>query len=141
MAHAESTIRIAAKAEDVMAVISDFEKYPEFLPEIRAVSVLKREGAVCTVQFELQMLMKVSYTLILTQDGDKCLNWELLESKLIKKNTGYWRLVPTQDGMTEVTYGIDLELAGKLPASVNQRMAGQALPDTLKRFKLRAESA
>ena len=41
MAHAESTIRIAAKAEDVMAVISDFEKYPEFLPEIRAVSGFK----------------------------------------------------------------------------------------------------
>lgn len=130
-----------ATPEKVMAVISDFESYTEFLPEIRGVDILSRENNVSTVRFELQMLMKVSYTLTLTQLGNTSLTWELSGSKLLKKNTGYWKLQCNDDGSTDVTYGIDLELAGKLPASVNQRMAGQALPDTLARFKARVEAS
>ena len=124
----------------VMAVIADFERYPEFLPEIRGVSVLSSDNGVSTVRFDLQMLMKVSYTIVLTQEGDSQLRWELSESKLMKKNSGSWKLQPNDDGTTAVTYCIDLELAGKLPASVNDRMAGQALPETLARFKGRVES-
>ena len=69
----------------VMAVLADFERYPEFLPEIRGVSILSSEDGVSTVRFDLQMLMKVSYTIVLTQEGDTSLTWELSESKLMKK--------------------------------------------------------
>ncbi len=140
MAKATSTLQMNAAPAKVMAVISDFERYPEFLPEIRGVSVLDSEDGVSTVRFDLQMLMKVSYTLELTQTGDSALTWELGESKLMKTNSGSWRLHENDDGTTDVTYSIELELAGKLPASVNQRMAGQALPETLARFKKRVES-
>jgi ribosome-associated toxin RatA of RatAB toxin-antitoxin module len=141
MAKAESTLRMNATPAKVMAVLSDFESYTDFLPEIRGVDVLSREDMVSTVRFDLQLLMKVSYTLVLTQEGETSLEWDLSESKLIKKNTGYWKLKANDDGSTDVTYGIDLELAGKLPASVNQRMAGQALPETLARFKERVEAS
>ena len=140
MAKATSTLQMNASPAKVMAVIADFERYPEFLPEIKGVSILGVESNVSTVRFDLQMLMKVSYTLVLTQDGDSVLSWELSDSKLIKMNTGSWKLHDNGDGTTDVTYGIQLELAGKLPASVNQRMAGQALPETLARFKGRVES-
>ena len=129
-----------ASPDKVMSVISDFERYPEFLPEIRAAEVLERSGAVTTVRFELRMLMKVSYSLRLTQQGSDSLSWELVDSKLLKKNSGKWTLEPLEGQQTSVNYTIDLELAGKLPASVNQKMAGQALPDTLGRFKARVES-
>ena len=140
MAQAESTLRMNATPAKVMAVISDFKSYTEFLPEIRGVDILSTDNESSTVRFDLQLLMKVSYTLILTQDGETSLKWVLSESKLIKKNTGFWKLKANDDGSTDVTYGIDLELAGKLPASVNQRMAGQALPETLARFKARVET-
>ena len=140
MAKAESTLQMNAAPAQVMAVIADFASYPEFLPEIRGVEVLSSENGVSTVRFDLQMLMKGSYTLLLTQEGESSLSWELTESKLMKKNSGCWKLHDNGDGTTDVTYGIELELAGKLPASVNKRMAGQTLPDTLARFKARVES-
>jgi coenzyme Q-binding protein COQ10 len=140
MAKAESTVSMNATPAKVMAVLADFERYPEFLPEIRGVSILSSENGVSTVRFDLQMLMKVSYTIVLTQEGDASLTWELSESKLMKKNTGSWKLQANDNDTTDVTYGIELELAGKLPASVNERMAGQTLPETLARFKARVES-
>ena len=141
MAKAESTLQMNATPAQVMAVLADFASYPEFLPEIRGVAVLSSENGVSTVRFDLQMLMKVSYTLSLTQEGESSLCWELTESKLMKKNSGSWKLHDNGDGTTDVTYGIELELAGKLPPSVNKRMAGQTLPDTLARFKARVESS
>ena len=140
MARAESTVQIDASPDKVMAVISDFERYPEFLPEIKVAEVLERSDDVTTVRFELRMLMKVSYTLRLTQVGSDSLSWELVDSKLLKKNSGAWQLKADEGDITSVNYTIDLELAGKLPASVNQKMAGQALPETLARFKSRVES-
>ena len=140
MAKAESTVHMNADPAAVMKVIADFEHYPDFLPEIRGVSVLSTADGVSTVRFDLEMLMRVSYTLVLTREGDSTLSWELSDSKLIKKNNGSWSLKANDDGTTDVTYTIDLELAGKLPASVNQRMAGEALPETLARFKSRVES-
>ena len=86
MAKAESTVRMNADPAAVMKVIADFEHYPEFLPEIRGVSVLSTADGVSTVRFDLEMLMRVSYTLLLTREGDSTLSWELSDSKLIKKN-------------------------------------------------------
>ena len=84
MAKAESTVSMNATPDKVMAVIADFERYPEFLPEIRGVSILSSDAGVSTVRFDLQMLMKVSYTIVLTQEGNASLTWELGESKLMK---------------------------------------------------------
>jgi len=140
MAKAEQSVTVNVSAEQMMAVISNYVKYPEFLPEIRRVEVKSEEGDTAVVLFEIQMIMRVAYTLRLTQPGPNELYWELVDSKLMKVNSGHWKLEPVEADVTLVTYGIDLELAGKLPSSVNKRMAGEALPETLARFKARAES-
>ena len=141
MAKVEQSVTMNASATRVMEVISGYEHYPEFLPEIRRVEVQSREDGICVVLFEVQLIMRVAYTLRLIQKGDSDLEWELVDSKLMKINSGHWKLEPIDESSTLVTYGLELELAGKLPSSVNRRMAAEALPETLARFKRRAEKA
>jgi ribosome-associated toxin RatA of RatAB toxin-antitoxin module len=141
VAKVEQTVTMNASAERIMEVISGYEHYPDFLPEIRRVDVRSREKDTCVVLFEVQLIMRVAYTLRLVKKSQSHLEWELVDSKLMTVNAGHWKLEPAEDGTTLVTYGLELELAGKLPASVNRRMAAEALPETLARFKSRVENA
>ena len=141
MAKVEQSVTMNASAERVMEVISAYESYPEFLPEIRRVNVQSRENGVCVVLFEVQLIMRVAYTIRLEKLSETHLEWELVDSKLMKVNSGHWKLEATRDSQTTVTYGLELELAGKLPASVNKSLAAEALPETLARFKARVESS
>jgi len=63
MPGASRSIVIAAPVEDVFAVITDYEKYPEFLSEVKAVRVTDRRGGEALVHYEVQVLKSIRYTL------------------------------------------------------------------------------
>lgn len=139
MSRAQETIVINAPLARVYAIITDYECYPEFLPEMTAVSVLSRHDNVVVARFDLElMMMRFSYTLRLQEDPP-ALTWSLEEGKMMVANNGAWQLVAEGD-TTRATYALDVELKGLIPRSVRDRLVGTTLPQTLERFKQRAES-
>lgn len=140
MTEAAADIVIAAPIDRVFDVIADYERYPEFLPEIKSVQVESRVDEVATVTFELELIMRLSYTLRLVAERPSRLRWTLERGKMMTENNGGWDLAPTQDGHTKAIYSLELKLKGLVPRSVSTRLAGQTLPQTLQRFKARAES-
>lgn len=139
MSRAEETISIAAPLAKVWGVISDYERYPEFLPEISAVRVESRHDHVVTATFDLEIMsMRLSYTLRLQEEPGSKITWTLVDSKMMNANSGSWHLVGEGSG-TKATYGLEVELRGLLPKSVRDRLVGMTLPQTLERFKQRAE--
>ena len=57
---AVKTIEIDAPIERVYAVIVDYERYPEFLPEIERAEVVRRDGDVVEVAFSLNLIKRTS---------------------------------------------------------------------------------
>ena len=120
-------------------MITDYERYPEFLPEINAVRVVSRHDNVVTAAFDLELMkMRLSYTLRLQEEPDAIVSWTLVDSKMMNANNGGWKLV-AQGNATRATYALDVELRGLMPKSVRERLVGMTLPQTLERFKQRAE--
>jgi ribosome-associated toxin RatA of RatAB toxin-antitoxin module len=57
-----------------------------------------------------------------------------------KVNRGGWTLKPLENGeKTEATYDVEVEVGFLVPKKISNMLVGQSLPDTLRRFKERAE--
>lgn len=140
MPKTEETVLIDAPVARVFDVIKDYERYPEFLPEMKEVVVVSRNDGIVVVRFELELIMRVSYTLRLTETPPDRVVWRLEEAKMLAENNGGWQLEAVGD-QTRATYSLDVKLRGLIPKSVSTRLLGTTLPQTLQRFKARAESA
>lgn len=139
MPKTEEHVLIDAPASRVFEVIKSYEKYPEFLPEMKEVVVLSRNDGIVVVRFELELIMRVSYTLRLTETPPNRIDWKLEEAKMIAENNGGWRIEEVGN-QTRATYALEVKLRGLIPKSVSTRLLGTTLPQTLQRFKARAEA-
>ena len=140
MAKAERSVVIHAPPEKVFAVITDYEKYPEFLPEVKKVKVEFGAGNVKEVTYTVDIKAKViTYTLKHTARPPDELAWTMVRGEMMKGNDGAWVLQKVPEG-TEATYKIDLRLGALVPSMVERMLAEQSLPGLLANFKKRIES-
>lgn len=138
MPKTEEHVLINAPMSRVFDVIRNYEKYPEFLPEMKEAVVVSRNDGIAVVRFELELIMRVSYTLRLTETPPDRVDWTLEDAKMIAENTGGWRIEEVGN-QTRATYALEVKLRGLIPKSVSTRLLGTTLPLTLQRFKERAE--
>tara|TARA_B100000959_G_C14491699_1_gene423467 strand:+ start:54 stop:497 length:444 start_codon:yes stop_codon:yes gene_type:complete len=139
MPDTQQDIIINTPVKTVYDIVCDYEKYPEFLPEIKRASLLQRQDNVAYVEFELELIMRITYILKITETPCEGIRWELSESRHLKSNVGGWYLSEVDVQKAKANYDISVELKGLVPKSVMQRLTDQTLPLTLQRFKDRAE--
>jgi len=135
---------IEASAAEVMDVITDYEAYPEWA-DVKSASVLQRgEGGLATeVAFEVDVpvLGRASYTLAYRYaPGDAGLSWVTREARGAVSNiSGEYLLDELDDGETEVTYRLNVELGVLLPGFVRTQGAKRVIENALERLKQRVE--
>ena len=135
------SIVVDAPAADVMAVIADFDSYPEWVAAAKQVEVQQTgdDGRARRVRFVLDAgSVKDDYVLDYDWQGDRAVTWSLVSSQLMKRQDGSYRLTET-DGRTEVTYAITIDT--KIPLlGMMKRKAEKVILDTaLKELKKRVE--
>jgi ribosome-associated toxin RatA of RatAB toxin-antitoxin module len=145
MPESQRSVIVNVPVDKFYAVISNYEAYSKFIPEMRSVRILKTTGNVQQVSFEIELQVmaltkKVTYTLEFTNTPPDHIRWRLVESNLIKGNNGGWTLKATPDGKTDALYQIELTLGALVPKAVSSFLAEQSLPKLLNQFKTRAES-
>lgn len=134
-----ASVEIKAPSKSVYKIITDFEKYPEFLPETKLVEI-KKGGRSPQVYFEIQVVKKVGYLLKFDLKPPSAVSWELVEGPFFKKNSGSWKLKEVKKGVTKATYTLDIDFGVPIPRMITSMLVGKNLPDLLERFKKRAES-
>ncbi len=140
MPSTHQSIEIDAAPDRVLAVITDFLRYPEFLSHVRGTRVVRQDAVSWEVEFELNLIRPVRYTLRLEQQGAEGLTWSLV-SGVFRSNDGSWKLEPLEGGTrTRATYQIDLQIGVFLPGSLVNTLVGKELPDMLLAFKRRVEA-
>ena len=141
--HTNQSIVIEAKPADVMAVIADLDRYPEWVDAAKSVEILERDkgGSAARARFVLDAaLLKDTYELRYTwaEDG-LSVRWTLLESTIMRSQEGAYLLEPNEKG-TKVTYELSVDL--RIPMiGLFRRKAERAIIDmALKELKKRVES-
>lgn len=130
---------INVTVDQMMAVITDFESYSNFLPEIDSCDVLTTDGVQWDVRFTVKVVKRIRYTLRLKKVDDHKVRWSLVEGAF-KVNNGGWDLTPNEDG-TALTaeYFIELQVGMFVPSSIMRTLVERTLPETVTRFKAEAE--
>jgi len=135
------TTVIEAPFSVIWDVVTDVEKYPEFLKEVKTVRIEKREGETVTAAHQIEIIKMINYTLDLTKDlPNKRFLWTLVKGQLITKNDGYWEFVEQGPARCSATYNIDIKFGLLVPSSITNMLTEVNLPKTLDAFKKRAES-
>jgi ribosome-associated toxin RatA of RatAB toxin-antitoxin module len=130
---------IDASPDVVMSVITDFDSYTRFLPEIEACEIVRSGEDEWDVRFTVRIVKRLRYVLRLKQSGPLKIRWHLLEGAF-KVNSGGWDLSSLADGTrTHVNYFIDLQVGIFVPSSIMRNAIGRSLPDTVGRFKAESE--
>jgi ribosome-associated toxin RatA of RatAB toxin-antitoxin module len=141
--HAEGSTEVYATPAEVMAVVADFEAYPDWVGNLEAVEVLHRDrrGRGTRVAFRLRTPMgDQAYTLAYRyQPKDAGVTWTYVEGTL-DDLAGSYTLEPAADGATTVTYRLEVALGVPLPGLVKRQAARQIVRSALSDLKRRVES-
>jgi ribosome-associated toxin RatA of RatAB toxin-antitoxin module len=141
--HAEGSAEVFASPAEVMAVVADFDAYPDWVGNLEEVEVLARDrrGRGTRVAFRLRTPMgDQAYTLAYRyQPKDAGVTWTYVEGTL-DDLAGSYTLEPAADGTTRVTYRLEVALGVPLPGLVKRQAARQIVRSALSDLKRRVES-
>lgn len=140
MPGAQRTITINAPVEKCWAVISDYERYPEFLPEVKKIRTMNRRGAEVDVQYEAEVVKVIKYTVHMKEEAPKKVSWSFIDGEFMKDNKGGWVLEDGGNGTTKATYSIEVEVGMLVPKAIVNGLVDSQLPKLLENFKKRIES-
>ncbi len=101
-------VLVEASPEYVWDVITDYPKYPEWMPEVEKVTVVRDDGNFKDVKYNLAFKIsiitrKVDYTLRKYAKKPHRIEWELIEGDF-DDAIGGWQLVPAHGGKATMAY-------------------------------------
>ena len=91
------------------------------------------------VEFRLNLIKRITYTLRLVGDPSNGIRWTLANGPF-KVNNGGWVLREISPGRTHATYEIEVAVGAFVPGAIANKLVGKTLPATLRAFKGRAEA-
>jgi ribosome-associated toxin RatA of RatAB toxin-antitoxin module len=139
-----STIIIEAPASEVMAIVADLEKYPEWAGAIKSVQVDDRDdqGRPSTVQLAFDAgAMKDRLTVEYDwSEAPATVRWSLVEANYLKAMDGAYSVKDLGGDECEVTYSLAVELSMPMMAMLKQKAEKAIVDVALKDLKNRAEA-
>lgn len=141
MPGATRTIVINAPVEKVFDVITQYERYPEFLPEVKEIRASNRQGNTVELHYKVDVVKTVRYSIRVTEERPRRMSWSFIQGEVMKDNKGSWVLEPEGEGKTRATYTVEMALGALVPKSIVNALVDSSLPKMLDAFKRRAEGA
>jgi ribosome-associated toxin RatA of RatAB toxin-antitoxin module len=133
------TIVIDAPPKKCFDVVWDFERYPEFISELKRVEIVERTPTGLRVEFTIKVIKEIKYVLDIAGTPSTDINWTLHKG-FFKKNTGGWNFKSLGKGKTETTYELEVEFGLLVPPSVIKMLQDNNLPKMLEAVKKRVEA-
>jgi carbon monoxide dehydrogenase subunit G len=138
---ASSTITIDAPPDQVLAVIADIDRYPEWTGQIKSAEVLQEdsEGRPQQARFVMDAgVLKDEY--VLQYDWNPSgVAWELVGKSAVQKSqVGSYSLAP-RGGGTEVTYSLAVDIAMPMLGMFKRKAEKMIMDSALKELKKRVE--
>lgn len=136
------TIDVAATAEEIFAVATDFESYPEWNANIKKAEVRATDdaGRATEVWYQVDAKVKtVTYTLGYDySEAPEAFSWDLVDGD-VKALSGSYRFDEFDD-VTEVQYETSIDPGFPVPGFLKKQGERQIVKGALQDLKKRVES-
>lgn len=144
MAMVSSEVLVAVPVERFFEIVRDYDRYPEFVPTVKACRARRGPGGV-EVDYQLDLGIKtIAYTLRLVEEPPRRVSWTLVRGEWMKASNGSWEL-RDEGGKTRATYAVDIQIQKPplvpqvLVDRVSDELTRVQLPRMLEAFRRRAE--
>lgn len=125
-------------------VASDFERYPDWLPDVQQIAILERDGSSrpCAVAFQVGAFGRsANYILIYDYaESPNGFTWSQREGDITYALEGSYRFIDNENGSTTVHYELNVGLRVPIPGFVRRRAEGLIVNAALRDLKQRVES-
>ena len=142
MPGASRSIVVNAPPEKVYDIVINYDRYPEWLTEVKKIRTSDRKGNEVKVHYEVDFKVKtIRYTILVREERPQRMSWSFVEGEVMKDNKGSWVLEPEGEGKTKVTYSVEVTVGPLVPKSILNTLVDQSLPKMLEAVKRRVEGA
>ena len=141
--HTTQRLRMRATPEQCFAVATDFAHYPEWAADIKSVTLdnIDAQGRAGRVTFRAAAFGR-STTVILDYDysgAPNRLSWVQSHGDITNRYDGAYEFEQLDDGETEVTYQLEVDLRVPIPGFVKRRAESRIVGTALRELKARVE--
>jgi coenzyme Q-binding protein COQ10 len=138
MAAAQTTEVFNCSPDEFFEIISDYEKYPEFLSEVKAAKILEAKEGKKLVEFQVALIKSFSYRLWMLEERPNKISWSLESGDLFKVSNGFWEL-KEEAGRTRALYSVDASFKVFVPGPVAKALVNVNLPNMMSSYQKRVK--
>ncbi len=139
MASADVTEKFNCTAEEFFDLVVDFEKYHEFLSDIKSVKILKNGKKEKEMEFTVSIIKTIKYKIKATQKSPSEVDFHFTEGDVFKSMAGAWRISDLAGGKCKVTYKIEANFGLLVPGAISKALVSVNLPSMMESFKKRVK--
>lgn len=125
--------------EPFCAIVSDYEKYPDFISEIKQCRVIETEGDKKLVEFHVSGIKTFGYRLWIAENPPQRIAWQLESSDLFETSVGSWNCRDA-GGKTQAKYSVDVTFKVFVPGLVAQALMNVNVANTMSAFRRRVRA-
>ena len=137
------SIVVEAPPAAIMAVIADFPNYPAWAGSVKSAEVVEDgpDARARRVAFVLDAgVVRDQYVLVYDWDGDRRVDWELVQGQMMRSQRGSYLLEPIDATSTKVTYFLSVDLAIPMLGLLKRKAERVVMDTALRELKKRVES-
>jgi ribosome-associated toxin RatA of RatAB toxin-antitoxin module len=135
------TLEVSASAESIMAIVADFESYPQWNEEVKGAWVLARydDGRPSQLRLDASVQgFEASYIQAVYYPGDNQIQTVMQQGQLFSKQEQLFSVVEMGES-TLLTVDLDVDTTMPVPKPMVKKMVNDALDHLADNLKKRAE--
>ena len=135
MASAEVSEVFPCSVEQFYKIVTDYEKYPEFLQEVKEIKILKTEANKKLIEYKVSVMKDFKYSLWMTETSN-LITWEFASGDIFKTMKGFWKL-QDENGKCRASYGLDATFGMLVPSPIAKALVSVNLPNMISSYQKR----
>lgn len=135
------TVEVDASAEEIMAIVADFEAYPQWNEEVKGAWILARydDGRPCQLRLDASVSgYDITYIQAIYYPGENQIQTVMQQGDLFSKQEQVFSVV-SMGATTLLTVDLDVETTMPVPKPMVKKMVNDALEHLAGNLKTRAE--
>ena len=140
MATAQKTETFNCTPQEFFNIVVDYEKYPEFLAEVKSCKIVKTEGDSKLVDYKVSVLKPLAYQLKTKEVAPTLVSWEFAGGDAFKTMSGSWKIEEAPGGKCRCTYDVEASFKMFVPGPVATTLLNVNLPAMMSAYHKRINS-
>ena len=138
LATAETKEQFNCTKAEFYKIVSDYESYSKFLPEVKSVKVIKNTGSTKEMEYTVSVIKTFKYKLKATEIPEHQIDFIFISGDVFKTMKGCWKLTEI-NGKCQVEYNVEASFGMLVPGAMAKTLVSVNLPIMMANFKKRVK--